>query len=62
MSRKRKNWRSKDYTKLKQKWKLKIGRRKIQMLLFMRSIRSSSPNDCSYSRLFNVLIRLKETK
>ena len=34
----------------------------IPILLIMRSIRSSSPNDYSYNRRFNGLIRLKETK
>ena len=55
-----KNWLSKDYTKLRQTWRLTTGRREIQILLFLRSIRSSSPNDYSYNRLINGLIKLKE--
>ena len=46
-----KNWFSKDYTKLRQTWRRK--QRKIRILFFMRSIRSSSPNDYSYNRRIN---------
>ena len=49
-----KNWLSKDYTKPRQMWRWS--------LLFMRSVRSSSPNDYSNNRRINGLIRLKETK
>ena len=34
----------------------------FEILLFMREIRSSSPNDYSYNRRVNALIRLKQTK
>ena len=36
------------------------GRREIQILLFVRSIRSSSPKDYSNNRLINGLTRLRE--
>ena len=39
-----------------------IGKREIRILLFLRSIRSSSPNDSSYNRRINRLIRPRETK
>ena len=57
-----KNWLSKDYTKLRQTGTLSTRRKEIQILLFPRSIRSSSPNDYSYDRLISGLIRLKEIK
>ena len=46
-----KNWFSKDYTKLRQTWRRK--QRNIRILLFVRSIRSSGPNDYSYNRRIN---------
>ena len=55
-----KNWLSKDYTKLRQTWRSNIGKGEIQILLLMRSIRSSRPNVFSYNRRINGLIRLKE--
>ena len=42
-------WLCKGYTKLRQMWRLSFGKREIRTSLFMRSIRSSSPNDYSYS-------------
>ena len=56
------NWLSKNYFKLRQTWRSKIGKREIQILLFMGSIRSSTPNDDSHNRRINGLIRLKERK
>ena len=46
----------------RQAWRSNIGKREIQMLLLMRSNRSSSPNDYSYNRRIKGLVRLKETK
>ena len=57
-----KNWLSKDYTKLRQTWRSNIGKREILTLLFMRSIRSSNPNDYNYNKRINGLIRIKTTK
>ena len=58
----RKNWLSKDHTKLRQTWRSNIGKREIRILLFLRSIRSSSLNDFSYNRQVDGDIRLKEIK
>ena len=54
-----KNCLSKDYTKLSRMWRLSIGKNKVDMLI-TRSMRSSSPNDHSYTRRISVLIRLNE--
>ena len=37
-------------TKLRQTWGSNIGKKEFRMLLFMRSIRSSSPNEYSYKK------------
>ena len=57
-----KNWLSKDFSKLRQTWRSNIGKREILILLFMRSIRSSNPNDYNYNKRINGLIRIKTTK
>ena len=49
-----------NFTKLKQKWRSNIGKREIQMWLFLRSIKTSSLNDFSYSKRIDGQIRLKE--
>ena len=54
--KRRKNWLSEDFSKLRQTRRLSTGRRQIQILLFMRSI------SYSYNRLINGLIRIRETK
>ena len=40
-------WLSRYKTKLRQTWRLSIGKRKFRIFLFMRSSRSASPNDYS---------------
>ena len=45
-----KNWLSKDYPKLEQTWRSNIGNREILILLFMKSVRSSNPNDYNCNR------------
>ena len=58
--REEKNWFSKDFLIVRQMWRSNIGKRENRILLFMRSIRSSSPNDYGYNRRIYGLIRLKE--
>ena len=50
----------KDFPKLKQKWRSKIGKREILILLLLRLIKSSNPNDYSCNRRIDGLIRPKE--
>ena len=57
-----KSWLSNDYSKLKQTWRSNIGKRGILILLFVRLVRSLNPNDYSYNRRINELIRLKERR
>ena len=53
---------SKDFSKLRQMWRLSSGKREIRYCSFMRSIRSSSPNDYSYIKQVDGEIWLREKK
>ena len=48
--------------KLRQKWKLDVGKKGLRILLFMKSIRSSNLNDFNYNKQLDGQIMLKEIK
>ena len=53
-------WLSRNCMTLRQTWRLNIGKREIQMWLFMRSTWSSNLNDFSYNKRIDGQTRLKE--